>query len=89
MTLHPLSTFDGAGDTLARMVAKGHCTLNDLDKTPPGAVTGYRSRNLLRDWIAVNQAKWQQILDEHNVQPEPVVEACPSLRDFPTNDLPF
>lgn len=89
MTLHPLGTFDGTGDTLARMVAKGRCTIDQLDHAPPGAVTGYQPRNLLRDWIIVNQSRWQKIQAEYDVQPEPAVEAGPSPRDFLTNDLPF
>lgn len=89
MTLHPLGTFDGTGDTLARMVAKGRCTIDDLDKPAPGSVPGYQPQNLLRDWIAVNNAKWQEIQVEYDIQPEPAVEAGPSPRDFQTIDLPF
>jgi hypothetical protein len=89
MTLHPLDTFDGAGDTLARMVAKGRCTIDDLDKAAPGSSAIYKPRNLLRDWIAVNAIKWQQIQDEYNFEPEPAVEAGPSPRDFQSNNLPF
>lgn len=89
MTLQPLGTFDGTGDTLARMVAKGRCVINDLDNPAPGSPATYQPRNLLRDWIAVNAIKWQQIQDEYNFEPEPAVEAGPSPRDFQSNDLPF
>ena len=66
MTLQPLGTFIGTGDTLARMVAKGRCSIDDLDHEPPGTCTGYKPKNMLRDWIIVNAAKWQQIQDEFN-----------------------
>jgi hypothetical protein len=89
MTLHPLGTFDGTGKTLALMVAKGRCTIDQIDQVPPGAVTGYTPRNLLRDWINVNQAEWQEICAQYNLAPEPAVEAWPSPRDFLTTDLPF
>jgi hypothetical protein len=89
MTLHALGSFDVTGDTLARMVAKGRCTIEQLDHAPPGAPAGYQPKNLLRDWIVVNQSKWQQIQSEHAMQHEPVVEAWPSPRDFSTTDLPF
>ena len=89
MTLQPLGTFVGTGDTLARMVAKGRCTIDDLDHRPPGADTSYNPKNMLRDWISVNATKWQQIQDEHSYVPEPAIEAGPSPRDFLTTDLPF
>jgi hypothetical protein len=89
MTLHPLGGFDSTGDTLARMVAKGRCTIEQLDHAPPGAPAGYKPRNLVRDWIAVNQSKWQSIQAEYNMEPEPAVEAWPSPRDFFTTELPF
>ena len=89
MTLQPLGTFIGTGDTLARMVAKGRCTIDDLDHCPQGAEAGYKPKNMLRDWISVNAAKWQQIQDEYSYVPEPAVEAGPSPRDFLTTNLPF
>jgi hypothetical protein len=89
MTLHALGGFDVTGDTLARMVAKGRCTIEQLDHAPPGAPAGYQPRNLLRDWVAVNKSKWQDIQDEYNFVPEPAIEAGPSPRDFLTNNLPF
>ena len=89
MTLQPLGTFVGTGDTLARMVAKGLCTIDDLDHRPLGAEASYHPKNMLRDWISVNAIKWQQIQDEHSYVPEPAVEAGPSPRDFLTTDLPF
>ena len=89
LTLQPLGTFIGTGDTLARMVAKGRCSIDDLDHEPPGTCTGYKPKNMLRGWIVVNAAKWQQIQDEYNYEPEPAVEAGPSSRDFPTTNLPF
>ena len=89
MTLQSLGSFDVVGDTLARMVAKGRCTIDDLDHRPPGASTSYNPKNMLRDWISVNAAKWQQIQDEYSYAPEPAVEACPSPRDFSTTNLPF
>jgi hypothetical protein len=54
MTLQSLGSFDVVGDTLARMVAKGRCTIDDLDHRPPGADTSYNPKNMLRDWISVN-----------------------------------
>jgi len=89
MTLHPLGTFIGTGDTLACMVAKGRCTIDDLDHAPPGASDGYTPKNILRDWITVNAARWQEIQDEYNYKPDPTVEAGPSPRDFQTTSLPF
>jgi hypothetical protein len=89
MTLQPLGTFDGTGDTLARMVAKGRCTISDLDLRPPGAQASYTPTNILRDWISVNAAKWQQIQEEYSFTPEPSVEAGPSPRDFLVDNLPF
>ena len=89
MTLQPLGTFVGTGETLARMVAKDRCTIDDLDHRPPGADTSYNPKNMLRDWISVNAAKWQQIQDEYSYEPEPSVEAGPSPRDFSTTNLPF
>ena len=89
MVLRPLDTFEGAGILLAKMVAKGLCTIEDLDKRPAGMPLEAKYLNLLRDWIAVNPQKWKDILDEYNVLPEPAVEAGPSPRDFLTNELPF
>jgi len=89
MTLQALGSFDVTGETLARMVAKGRCTIEQLDHTPPGSPVGYKTRNLLRDWIPVNQSKWQDIQAEYSMDPEPTVEAWPSPRDFSTTDLPF
>jgi hypothetical protein len=89
MALHALGGFDVTGDTLARMVAKGRCTIDDLDHRPPGADVNYNPRNMLRDWISVNATKWQQIQDEYSYVPEPSVEAGPSPRDFLTTTLPF
>ena len=89
MTLQPLGTIIGTGDTLARMVAKGHCTIDDLDHCPQGVVAGYKPQNILRNWISVNATKWQQIQAEFSYVPEPAVEAGPSPRDFLTTNLPF
>jgi hypothetical protein len=89
MVLSPLETFEGAGTLLAKMVAKGLCTIEDLDKSPAGMIPEAKYTNLLRDWIAVNPQKWSEILDEYNVLAEPAVEAGPSPRDFLTNGLPF
>jgi hypothetical protein len=89
MTLQALGSFDVTGSTLALMVAKGRCTMEQLDKAPPGAAAGYQPRNLLRDWIIVNKSKWQEIQAEYFMQPDPVVEAWPSPRDFLTTNLPF
>jgi hypothetical protein len=89
MTLKPLGTFIGTGDTLARMVAKGLCTIDDLDHRPLGADPGYNPENMLRDWISVNATKWQQIQDEYSYVPEPAVESGPSPRDFLATTLPF
>jgi hypothetical protein len=89
MTLQPLGTFVGTGDTLARMVAKGLCTIDDLDNRPLGAETSYKPKNMLRDWIKVNATKWQEIQDEYSFVPEPAVEAGPSPRDFFTMNVPF
>jgi len=89
MTLQPLGTFDGTGDTLARMVAKGLCTLSDFDKAARGSAAGYNPRNILRDWITVNDSKWKAIQDEYDIIPEPAVEAGPSPRDLLPHNLPF
>jgi hypothetical protein len=89
MTLQPLGTFVGNGDTLARMVAKGLCTIDDLDQRPPGADASFHPKNTLRDWILVNAARWEQIQTEYNFVPEPAIEAGPSPRDFLANNLPF
>jgi len=89
MVLSPLETFEGAGTLLAKMVAKGRCTIEDLDKPPAGMIPEAEYRNLLRDWIAVNPQKWSEIWNEYNVSLEPAVEAGPSPRDFLTNGLPF
>ena len=89
MTLQALGSFEVVGDTLARMVAKGRCTIDDLDHRPQGANTSYNPKNMLRDWISVNAIKWQQIQDEHSYVPEQTVEAGPSPRDFSTTNLPF
>ena len=89
MTLQPLGTFVGTGDTLARMVAKGRCTIDDLDHRPPGADISYNPKNILRDWIKVNATKWQEIQDEYSFVPEPAVEAGPSPRYFFTMNVPF
>ena len=66
MTLQSLGSFEITGHTLACMVAKGHCTIDDLDHRPPGADVSYNPKNMLRDWISVNATKWQQIQDEHS-----------------------
>lgn len=89
MTLQQIGTIVGTGPTLAGIVAKGLCTIDDLDRCPQGAVAGYKPQNILRDWISVNPTKWQQIQDEHSYVPEPAAEAGPSPRDFLTTDLPF
>jgi hypothetical protein len=89
MTLQSLGSFEITGHTLACMVAKGRCTIDDLDHRPPGADTSYNPKNMLRDWISVNATKWQQIQDEHSYVPEPAVEAGPSPCDFLTTNLPF
>jgi hypothetical protein len=89
MTLQSLGSFEGNGETLARMVAKGLCTIDDLDKPAPGSATGYFAKNILRDWIIVNENKWKTIQDEFNMTPEPAIEVGPSPRDFLTSNLPF
>jgi hypothetical protein len=89
MTLQSLGSFEITGHTLACMVAKGLCTIDDLDHRPLGAEASYQPKNMLRDWISVNATKWQQIQDEHSYVPEPAVEAGPSPRDFLTTNLPF
>ena len=89
MTLQSLGTFTGNGDTLARMVAKGLCTIDDLDHRPPGADISYNPKNMLRDWIKVNVAKWQEIQNEYSFVADPAIEAGPSPRDFFTKNVPF
>ena len=89
MALQPLGTFEGTGELLARMVLKGYCTIEDLDKSPPGALPEFKPVNTLRQWIDVNQAKWKEIQELYGVKPAPDVEKGPSPRDFITDDLPF
>ena len=47
--LQRLSTEHGARELLQRLVAAGHCTIEQLDKAPPGHVNPSCYRNLLRD----------------------------------------
>jgi hypothetical protein len=89
MPLKPLGTFAGTGETLANMVAKGRCTIDDLDHRAPGSDPKFQPQNILRDWIQGNQSKWADIRAKYNLPTEPAVEARPSSRDFLTTDLPF
>jgi hypothetical protein len=89
MPLTPLGTFAGTGETLAHMVAKGRCTLDDLDHRAPGSDPKFQPQNILRNWIQGNQSKWDTIRAKYNLPTEAAVEARPSPRDFASNDLPF
>ena len=89
MPLTPLGTFAGTGETLAYMVAKGRCTIDDLDHRAPGSDPKFQPQNILRYWIQGNQAKWVEICAKYNLPAEPAVEARPSPRDFMPKELPF
>lgn len=89
MPLTPLGTFAGTGETLAHMVAKGRCTIDDLDHRPPGSDLKFQPQNILRHWIQGNQSKWADIRAKYGLITEPAVEARPSPRDFLTTELPF
>ena len=89
MPLTPLGTFAGTGETLAHMVAKGRCTIQDLDYRAPGSDSKFQPQNILRNWIQGNQSKWADICAKYNLPAEPAVEAKPSPRDFISKDLPF
>jgi hypothetical protein len=89
MPLTPLGTFAGTGETLAHMVAKGRCTIDDLDQRAPGSDLKFQPQNILRNWIQGNQSKWADIRAKYHLPSEPAVEARPSLRDFLTTGLPF
>jgi hypothetical protein len=89
MPLTPLGTVTGTGETLAHMVAKGCCTIDDLDHRAPGSDLKFQPQNILRLWIQGNQSKWADIRAKYNFPAEPAVEARPSPRDFSTIDLPF
>jgi hypothetical protein len=89
MSLTPLGTFAGTGETLAHMVAKGRCTIDDLDHRAPGSDPKFQPQNILRNWIQGNQSKWDSIRAKYNLPVEPAVEARPSPRDFIPEDLPF
>jgi len=89
MALTPLGTFSGTGETLAHMVAKNRCTIDDLDHRASGSDPKFQPQNLLRNWIQGNQSKWNEIRVKYNMPSEPAVEAKPSPRDFIPEDLPF
>ena len=44
-----LSTEEGARTILRRMIDAGRCTVEDLDKAPPGHINPQAYRNLMRD----------------------------------------
>jgi hypothetical protein len=44
-----LSTEEGARQILRRMIDAGRCTVEDLDKAPPGHINPQAYRNLMRD----------------------------------------
>lgn len=44
-----LSTEEGARSILRRMIDAGRCTVEDLDKAPPGHINPQAYRNLMRD----------------------------------------
>ena len=89
MPLTSLGTFAGTGETLAHMVAKGRCTIEDLDHRAPGSDPKFQPQNILRNWIQGNQSKWDSIRAKYNSPTEVAIEAGPSPRDFLPNDLPF
>ena len=47
-----LSTEEGARSSLRRMIDAGRCTVEDLDKAPPGHINPQAYRNLMRDVAA-------------------------------------
>jgi hypothetical protein len=49
MALTRISTPEGARKLLQRLIEANRCTLEDLDKAPPGHVNPQAYRNLLRD----------------------------------------
>jgi hypothetical protein len=49
MALTRISTPEGARKLLQRLIEANRCTLEDLDKPPPGHVNPQAYRNLLRD----------------------------------------
>ena len=73
---------------LARLVATGHCTIEDLDQPSWGwkenrkaahrlavshGLTPAPHRNLLREWIAENPVQWQELQALH-AKPAPAQE---------------
>jgi hypothetical protein len=49
MALKRISTEEGAREILKRMIDAGRCTIEQLDKAPPGHINPQAYRNLLRD----------------------------------------
>ena len=49
MALTRISTPEGARKLLQRLIEATRCTLQDLDKAPPGHINPQAYRNLLRD----------------------------------------
>ena len=49
MALTRISTPEGARKLLQRLIEANRCTLEDLDKAPPGHINPQAYRNLLRD----------------------------------------
>lgn len=88
--LQPLGTFSQTGETLARMIAKGLCSLNDLDHRPPGSVDlpMPHYQNIARDWISGNRNRWAEIKNEYGSSLEPAIELV-SPKDLPTPEKPL
>jgi len=88
--LQPLGTFQQTGETLARMIAKGLCTLDNLDARPPGSIDLLMPeyRNIARDWITGNRNRWAEIKNEYGSALEPAIELV-SPKDLPTTEKPL
>ena len=67
--LQLLSTEHGARQLLERLIAAGHCTLEDFDAPPPGHMNPASYRNLLRD-PEHYASPHVQVTDPRDFQPE-------------------
>jgi hypothetical protein len=74
--LQRLSTEHGARELLQRLVAAGHCTIEQLDAPPPGHVNPSVYRNLLRDPEHYAEPK-VKLSEPRDFNPEPSENPLP------------
>ncbi len=74
--LQRLSTEHGARELLQRLVAAGHCTIEQLDTPPPGHVNPSVYRNLLRDPEHYAEPK-VKLSEPRDFNPEPSENPLP------------